>query len=175
MKKLTVLFLLVATIVLAPPAAAREDPRQRSDANEKTSVLDIHHVTTWRWSQPRGQLGIAIESWYDFSDGDININEGEFYLIRFDTYGDDRIDRWVYIYYEDRPERNRLYCDKRRQGRSNIDWASNPDTHGGPRILGCTIRRTWLAPDGPVEFNVAAFEDNHPVDRAPDHDRYRGL
>jgi hypothetical protein len=150
----------------------------RSDADDTNSRLDVHYVTTRRYQTERlgrRTLSIAIESWDRFYE-EFDIVDGGFYLVRLDTRGDERFDRWIYFYRSSATDNaSELRCELRRRRGSHVDGGYDPDSTTEPTVVGCNARRAWLDIEHRVEFTVAAFEDHHNVDRAPDRGRYQGL
>ena len=158
---------------VSAPAVARGDGNYttRRDPSEGTTIQDIHKVTT---RLRRSWTYIGMQSYNDLACCGLNRQEGDFYLVRFDTFGDKRFDRFLYM-YDWPPDAYEFYCALRdRSGElvGRIRWGGDPDFTS---LRYCIPHTRRLAIWKVTEFVVTAFDGGIVEDRAPDHGRYRVL
>lgn len=155
-----------------PASAGTGSITYRNDRDDTANVLDIRYVGTDQIRAGGRFVYVEVDTWDAFQEGDLNVQNDNYFVYLFDTQRRARYDFLVFLFYW--PGDGKFYCDAWTRNGTNIGtrdaFITGLDEARG--VLGtgiyCIFPRAWLEIQKPPRFAVESWYSNVFRDRAPD-------
>jgi hypothetical protein len=165
----------------ATPASAGGTITYRNDPDDTPNVLDIRSVGTDQIRSGGRFVYLEVGTWDLFQEGDLNVQNDNYFVSLFDTQRRARFDFVVFLFYN--PPDGTFYCDAWTRNQTHIGsreaFVVGPDGARGVSgsSISCVFPRVWLEIEKPPRFAVESWYSNVFRDRAPNpgQGKYQGL
>lgn len=164
-----------------PASAGKGSITYRNDGDDTRNVLDIRYVGTDQIRAGGRFVYVEVGTWDPFQPGDLNVQNDNFFVYRFDTQRRARFDFLTFLFYW--PPDGKFYCDVWTRSGTNIGtrdaFVTGPDATRGSLLTSiyCIFPRVWLEIQKPPRFAVESWYSNVFRDRAPNpgQGKFQGL